>query len=193
MFRNGYRKFVSTLPDVIGSEPRKVAVTKQKHDGNHTERRKDDYVQTIGGTMFWPMDPRADEISIDDIAHALSQQCRYAGHTPGFYSVAQHLVVCCDQAVKLCPDLALTVLMHDASEAYLSDLPRPVKRMLSGYLDIERTVEQAIPDKYGLAYPYPAIVRLIDNRMLALLPTAAEQMVEVRPRLHVRAVRRPAA
>jgi 5'-deoxynucleotidase YfbR-like HD superfamily hydrolase len=63
------------------------------------------------------------QIHIEDITHALSQRCRYAGHTPGFYSVAQHLVLCSDQALKLCPDLALTALMHDASEAYLSDLP----------------------------------------------------------------------
>jgi uncharacterized protein len=57
--------------------------------------------------------------------------------------------------------------MHDASEAYLSDLLRPVKRTLAAYMDLERGVEKVIADKHGLQYPYPAMANLIDNRMLA--------------------------
>ena len=84
-----------------------------------------------------------------------------------FYSVAQHLVLCAEQALKSCPSLAFTVLMHDASEAYLADLPRPAKRMIPQYMEIEAGLEAAIAKKFGLFFPYPAEVKLIDNRMLA--------------------------
>jgi hypothetical protein len=129
--------------------------------------RKGDYIQTHTGVLFYPADARPEEINIEDIAHALAHTCRYGGHSPSFYSVAQHSVMCAEQALKTCPEFALTTLMHDASEAYLVDVPRPIKKMLGGYREMEAGLEQVISAKYGLVFPLPAEVKTIDNRMLA--------------------------
>lgn len=90
----------------------------------------DVFMQTYSGRVVHLVNPRADEIHIADIAHALSQTCRFAGHTPVFHSVAHHSVLVAD---LLGPDqrLALWGLLHDASEAYLHDLTRPLKRVLN--------------------------------------------------------------
>jgi hypothetical protein len=87
-------------------------------------KRKGDWMQTYTGRQFWPIDPRADEIDIVDIAHALSQQCRFAGHCKSFYSVATHSW----HTSNVCnSENALWGLLHDAAEAYLVDLPTPIK------------------------------------------------------------------
>lgn len=92
--------------------------------------RKGDWIQTYTGRQFWPLDPKPEEVCIEDIAHALSQQCRYAGHTIRFYSVAQHSV---EIALRVPRAAALWGLLHDAAEAYLVDLPRPVKYLMPAY------------------------------------------------------------
>lgn len=102
--------------------------------------RRGDWMQTFSGRQFWPCDPRADEVCIEDIAHALSMQCRFAGHVRKFYSVAEH----CVRASWIVPDrFKLAALLHDAAEAYVVDLPRPIKRQpeLRAYLHIEERVE----------------------------------------------------
>ena len=73
--------------------------------------RKGNWMQTFTGRQFWPADPRADEIDIRDIAHALSMQCRYAGHCTQFYSVAEHCVL----LANAIPEQKLWALLHDAS------------------------------------------------------------------------------
>lgn len=98
--------------------------------------RNGDWIQTYTGVEFYPLDPRPEEIHIEDIAHALSMQCRYTGHVRQFYSVAEHSI----RVTELCPpECQLWGLLHDASEAYLIDLPRPVKR----YSDIGRLYREA--------------------------------------------------
>lgn len=74
-----------------------------------------------------PLNLRPEDVCIEDIAHALSMKCRYSGHTAEFYSVAQHCVVAADVMCQSIPHLALTMLLHDAAEAYIPDFPRPVK------------------------------------------------------------------
>ena len=85
-------------------------------------------ITTYSGKPFFPMDPRPEEIRIEDIAHSLSMQCRFNGHTKWFYSVAQH---CSIMAEAMMSDgyaeYAFEALMHDAAEAYIGDLIRPVK------------------------------------------------------------------
>lgn len=110
--------------------------------------RKGDWIQTFTGRQMWPMDPRADEIHIEDIAHSLSMQCRYAGHCRRFYSVAEHSVLL---ARYVSPANALWALLHDASEAYLVDVPRPVKPALAGYKAIEEKVSIVIAARFGLS------------------------------------------
>jgi len=129
-----------------------------------TEKRKGDWIQTYTGRVFWPLDPRPSEVHIADIAHALANQCRYAGHTLAFYSVAQHSVLV---ANHLPPELAKWGLLHDASEAYLVDLPRPVKRIVQGYVEAEEQVMAAIAMQLGLSWPMPELVHVADNEALA--------------------------
>jgi hypothetical protein len=129
--------------------------------------RQGDFMQTYTGRKFWPMDPRPEEIFIEDIAHSLSLQCRYAGHCQRFYSVAEHSVLIARHLRWEGVDVALWALLHDASEAYLVDVPRPVKPFLAGYKDAEAKVMAAICDRYGLAHEMPAIVHEADNRIIA--------------------------
>lgn len=125
--------------------------------------RTGDWMQTYRGRQFWPMDPRAAEVELDDIAHALSMQCRFAGHTTYFYSVAEH---CVHLASAVPAEHALWALLHDASEAYLVDVPRPVKPSLTGYLQAEARVMAAVCDRFGLDRAMPAAVRHADVGIL---------------------------
>lgn len=108
------------------------------------------WIQTYTGKKFYPQNPTPDSICIEDIAHALSMQCRFGGHVSEFVSVAQHCVLVsylCDENNRLC------ALLHDASEAYLWDCPSPIKRMLElqGYKLLEKKVQQAIYAKWGIS------------------------------------------
>lgn len=160
-----------------------------------TGNRIGDWMQTYTGRAFWPLDPRVDEIYIDDIAHSLSMQCRYAGHCLRFYSVAEHSVWCALMVMMPHTDfvfcknlsaavyqarmqdystrdaatntLALAALLHDAAEAYLVDLPRPVKRSMPEYHRAEARVERAIAQRFDIPYPMPPEVKEADERMLA--------------------------
>jgi hypothetical protein len=123
-----------------------------------------DWMQTATGRAFYPLDPRPMEIHIEDIAAALSKLCRYGGHCKRFYSVAEHCVL---MARAASPSVAFEALMHDASEAYLSDVIRPVKSSLPEYLAIERRLEAAIAERFDLVYPMPAEVKRLDNAILA--------------------------
>lgn len=125
--------------------------------------RLGDWMQTYMGRQFWPMDPRPAEIDIYDIAHALSMLCRYGGHSRKFYSVSEHCVHISD---NVSPLNALWGLLHDASEAYLCDIVRPVKRHLSGYHEAELRLQRVICDKYGLPHRMPEEVKEADNRIL---------------------------
>ena len=127
------------------------------------EHRHGDWMQTYTGRAFWPLDPRAKDVDIVDIAHALAHQCRYAGHCNAFYSVAQHSVLVAQTVPE---DIRLEALLHDASEAYLVDVPRPVKRFLLGYREAEERVERAIAARFGLAYPWDARIKEADDRIL---------------------------
>lgn len=128
------------------------------------ERRHGDWMQTFTGRQFWPMDPRADEVHIEDIAHALSMQCRYAGHSLRFYSVAEH---CVHLARYVSEPNRLWALLHDASEAYLVDVPRPVKPFLLGYKEAEARVMAAVCDRFDLSHEMPAEVHKADGRIIA--------------------------
>lgn len=128
-----------------------------------TEPRSPHWIQTYTGIAFYPLDPRPEEVDIIDIAHALSMQCRYTGHVNKFYSVAEH----CIYASHLVPaEYALVALLHDASEAYLSDIARPIKHTLAEYKTIEAKLEEAICARFRLPYPYPDIVKKVDTDLL---------------------------
>lgn len=126
--------------------------------------RAGDWMQTSSGSVFWPLDPHADEVHIEDIAAALSMLCRYGGHCHTFYSVAEHCVLLSRAAPK---HLKFEVLMHDASEAYLQDVIRPIKSSLTNYRAIEFALEKVIAEKFGLTWPMPDEVKRLDNAILA--------------------------
>lgn len=126
--------------------------------------RKGDWMQTFTGRQFWPIDPRPDEICIEDIAHALSMMCRYNGHVRTFYSVAEHSVLV-SQALP--DELALWGLLHDASEAYIADIVRPAKRFITGYCEVEDRIMNAVCQRFGLEPTMPAEVKRVDNAILA--------------------------
>ena len=113
-------------------------------------RRNGDWMQTYTGQQFWPLDPRAEEVDLQDIAHALSHMCRFAGHVRTFYSVAEH----CVRVSLLAPGsdrmIALAGLLHDATEAYVVDVPRPLKRFLPGYAEIEARVARCVEQRFDL-------------------------------------------
>lgn len=114
--------------------------------------RKGDWVQTFTGRVFWPMDPLPSEIDIEDIAHALSMQCRFGGHAVRFYSVAEHSVLL---ARHVAPEHRKWALLHDAAEAYLVDVPRPVKPYLGDYRLNEDRLLIAIATRFGLPTELP--------------------------------------
>lgn len=133
------------------------------YNDSEQSARKGDWLQTYSGRQFWPLDPRADEVFIEDVAHALSMQCRYAGHCLRFYSVAEHSVLL---ARHVSPESRLWALLHDASEAYLVDVPRPVKPFLPGYKQAENSVMAAICERFGLPHEMPAEVKAADRAII---------------------------
>lgn len=129
-----------------------------------TTHRRGDWMQTYTGGVFYPLDPRLEDIRLVDIAGALSKLCRYGGHCREFYSVAEHCVLMAECAPR---ELQLTALMHDASEAYLVDVPRPIKKSLANYGEIESNLERVISERFGLIYPFPYEVKRLDNAISA--------------------------
>lgn len=108
------------------------------------------WIQTVSGRKFPLLDIDPDAILIDDIAHALSMLCRFNGQCLRFYSVAEHSV---HVSIVIAPDLAMVGLMHDAAEAYLGDVPSPLKGQLRDFKVIEDRLLRAIGDKFGFAMP----------------------------------------
>lgn len=131
--------------------------------------KKTDWIQTFSGKKFYPLEPDIEDIHIVDIAKALSHICRFNGHCNRFYSVAEHSLSCLGLArhMGLSYSHRYAALMHDAAEAYLSDVVRPVKRFLKGYAYYEYQLEELIFKKYGITYPFGAEIKKIDNIMLA--------------------------
>lgn len=122
------------------------------------------WILTQSGKHFDFTDPRPEQIEIMDIAHALSHECRYAGHVRSFYSVAQHCVL----ASRIVPPaFALEALLHDASEAYCKDIPSPLKALLPDYHRIEWQVDGAIRDKFDLPMFMSPSVKHADLLLLA--------------------------
>jgi hypothetical protein len=132
---------------------------------------------TISGRRIDLRRPRPEDICIEDIAHALARQCRFAGHVLEHYSVAQHSMIV---SVLCDPVDALWGLLHDAAEAYISDLPYPVKSfrgIAAPYQALETRVQHAICRKFGLPAGMPASVHAADKQL------AYAEMYDLMPNL----------
>ena len=113
----------------------------------------ENWIETASGLKYHFLDPSPDEIDIQDIAFALSNKTRFSGHTQ-FYSVAEHSVAV---AYRLPTHLRLAGLLHDAAEAYLGDIPSPLKAVLPDYRALEKLNEMAIASKFDVDLEHPAI------------------------------------
>jgi hypothetical protein len=122
-----------------------------------------DWIQTATGRAFWPIDPRPEDVCIEDIAHALSMLCRFGGHCLRFYSVAEHSVLL---SRHVAPEHKLWALLHDASEAYLVDVPRPLKPFLTGYREAEDKIMRAVCLHFGLPLDVPPQIKADDTSLL---------------------------
>jgi hypothetical protein len=125
--------------------------------------RKGDWIQTYTGRAIWVLDPRPDEIDIRDIAHMLAMKCRFSGATRRFYSVAQHSILL---SYAVPSAIAYAALHHDDTEAYLPDVPTPVKPFLVGFKELERTVEAVVCAALGVDQSHMALVKPYDVRIL---------------------------
>ena len=134
------------------------------------------WIQTYTGKQAWPLNPHPDDIAIEDIAHALSLQCRYTGHTLFHYSVAQHSFLMSFEFAE--PMLAMWALLHDASEAYLCDIARPIKSSLPNYQGYEDMLMRVIADKFDLPWPMPEEIKEKD---LAMLVAERNQLLKAPP------------
>lgn len=142
------------------------------------------WIQLHSGGRLDLLDPRAEDININDIAHALSLICRFNGHTRRFYSVAEHSVLVSRLVDR--PEHRLRALLHDAAEAYLGDITRPLKQLLPDYRKAEARVWGVICERYHFGHDKEAdaaiaeadqqALRMEAETMLSAWPQWAEEL-----------------
>jgi 5'-deoxynucleotidase YfbR-like HD superfamily hydrolase len=135
------------------------------------------YVSTFSGNRFYPLEPRIDRVAIEDIAHGLAYQCRFNGQTAEFYSVAQHSLIV---AALVPPPLRLAALLHDAAEAYLGDMVKPLKVLLPAFAALEDKVSALIAAAFRIDFSDYEPIKRADLIALAtekrdLMPHSAER------------------
>ena len=129
-------------------------------------------IMLSSGKMFDFLDPHGSDFDIEDVAHGLAHVCRYAGQCRDFYSVAEHSLLVCDM-VK---DYAYEALLHDAAEAFIGDVTRPLKQLMPEFKRIEADVEDAVIDRFKMRRDYRKAVKMADLSVLA-----AEQLQIMAP------------
>jgi hypothetical protein len=144
------------------------------------KKGKSSWLQTCSGGRVSVLEPQESEIKLSDIATSISKQCRFNGHCNDFYSVAQHCVLGAKFALKhFDRDTAREFLLHDATEAYVGDLIRPVKIMIPEFGIVESGFWGAISRRFSVPYEHTDSCQLIDNIMVTwekrdLLPNSEE-------------------
>lgn len=131
---------------------------------------EDGWMELHSGTQFRFKAPTVDMIHFEDIAASIGKMCRYAGHVHTFYSVAEHCCLLMRYARDNMPSVTqrelLTLLMHDATEAYMTDIPRPIKHTLPQFKAFEHVIEAVIAERFNLITPHPTFVKMLDTRIL---------------------------
>jgi hypothetical protein len=129
----------------------------------HPRVSDDSRIMLQSGRLFDLANPESSEITVSDIAHGLAHTCRYAGQCDGFFSVAEHSVL-----VSLAtPHSSLAALFHDADEAFVGDMSRPLKHLLPQYKAIEERIAQAIFTRFNIPWPLPPEVKYADHSVMA--------------------------
>ena len=126
-------------------------------------------IRLRSGLYFDLVDPKPDQFTLRDIAGALAKTCRFGGHTPRFYSVAEHSALCASQAMRdsLTVGEIAAIFLHDATEAFCGDVVKPLKVMLPEYAAIEARIEKVIGQKFAVDFDRHAdAIRKIDWEML---------------------------
>jgi 5'-deoxynucleotidase YfbR-like HD superfamily hydrolase len=141
-------------------------------------------IRTFTGILFDPLNPCVEDIKIQDIAHALSHVCRFTGHVSHFYSVAEHSIRVAERLPK---ELQLAGLLHDASEAYISDVSSPLKHSegFARYREIEAVLQEVIYNRFGVRNGYDPKVKEADAWALG---EETKYLVEKKPWTETRAV-----
>src|SRR5437870_2821161 len=125
-------------------------------------------ILTVSGNYFDYVDVESNVVSVQDIAHGLSNECRFGSQCPRFYSVAQHSVMVAWIVEALGGDIIeqRQAIMHDASEAFMKDMPTPLKKLLPGYYEVEARVQKDLMRRLGLSHELSALIKQAD--LLAL-------------------------
>lgn len=129
-------------------------------------------IRTNSGLFFNLFEPTPEMICIEDIAHGCAYQPRFAGHLNRHYSVAQHSILSAERAT---PKNKLAALLHDGSEAYMLDMPTPIKALLPDYKTYEHKLMEVIAKKFGFQFPFDPEIKIIDKYMVRM---EWEKMVE---------------
>jgi hypothetical protein len=129
------------------------------------------FIQTLSGRRVNPLDASPEDIDPSDIARALANLCRFGGHSKAFYSVAQHSAIVCDllQERGATPDELMAALLHDAAEAYLGDVPHPIKHrseLGAAFRAAEKKLEKVIEERFALPEA-SARIKPLDRALLA--------------------------
>lgn len=122
-------------------------------------------IRLVSGNLFNYGDPRENNVLIEDLATSLGNCCRFAGHLPYHYSVAQHSL---NASYIVTPEFAFTALMHDTAEAFTGDIPTPLKYAIPLLKELEVVIEEAMSEKFGFQFPLPLEVKWADTQMLGL-------------------------
>lgn len=123
-------------------------------------------IRTVSGRYVNVFKPTPEMFCIEDIAHALANEPRFGGHLRHAYTVGQHCIAMCKD-VSLMTDMErFTALMHDCTEAYLKDMPKPIKQMLPDYLELENNLANFLADLFEFQNPLPVNVKHLDQRIL---------------------------
>ena len=142
--------------------------------------RKGDYLGTFSGKRFYPLDPQPEDVHLQDIIHALSNICRFNGHTNRFYSVGEHSLNVAWLLEKrgADPKTVLYGLLHDAAEAYICDIPRPLKKYLCGYKEMETAAMNTIYEALKLPKPTAEQEASIASADKYILTLEARELME---------------
>lgn len=128
-------------------------------------------IKLLNGKYLDLLNPDPVVIDLPTIATVLGRICRFGGHSPRFYSVAEH----CVQMTRLATKQGIknpalrSILLHDAAEAYIGDVTKPLKNLLTEYHAIETNVEEAIAEHFGCDFAeHRAVIKTYDRAMLSI-------------------------